>query len=91
MYWCSPFFERFTDSTNGTYTAKFKTTVKVGPEVSEQKILETAMGGKVGAVKAKIKDISNYINDVTINVSFPWVWSIPNDENRVTVKLTVEE
>lgn len=87
----SPFFERFTDSTNGTYTAKFKTTVKVGPEVSEQKILETAMGGKVGAVKAKIKDISNYINDVTINVSFPWVWSIPNDENRVTVKLTVEE
>jgi len=87
----SPFFERFADSTNGTYTAKFKTTVKVGPEISEQKILETAMGGKVGAVKAKIKDVSSYINDVTINVSFPWVWSIPNDPNKVTVKLTVEE
>lgn len=87
----NPFFERFTDAENNTYTAKFKTTIKVGPEISESAILEKAKGKKVGEVRAIIKDISHNITDVTVNVSFPWVRSIPNDSNKVNVKLTVEE
>ncbi len=87
----SPFFERFTDGDKGTYTAKFKTTIKVGPEISETTILERAKGKKVGEVKAVIKDISHNITDVTVNVNFPWVRGIPNDPNKVTIKMTVEE
>ena len=83
--------ERFTDGDKGTYTAKFKTTIKVGPEISETTILERAKGKKVGEVKAVIKDISHNITDVTVNVNFPWVRGIPNDPNKVTIKMTVEE
>ena len=61
----NPFFERFLEGKDGTYTAKFKTTIKVGPEVSETSILETAKGKKVGEVKALVKDISSNINDVS--------------------------
>ena len=80
----NPFFERFLEGTDGTYTAKFKTTIKYGPEIS-------AKGKKVGEVKALVKDISSNINDVTIEVSFPWVRSVPNDSNKVEVKIEVEE
>ena len=87
----NPFFERFLEGKDGTYTAKFKTTVKIGPEISESSILEAAKGKKVGEVKALVKDISSNINDVKIEVSFPWVRSVPNDSNKVEVKIEVEE
>ena len=87
----SPFFERFLEGTDGTYTAKFKTTIKYGPEISETSILETAKGKKVGEVKALVKDFSSNINDVKIDVSFPWVRIVPNDSNKVEVKIEVEE
>ena len=86
-----PFFERFLEGNDGTYTAKFKTTIKVGPELSESSVLEIAKGKKVGEVKALVKDSSKNVNDVTIDVSFPWVRSVPDDPNKVEVKITVEE
>lgn len=86
----NPFFERFLEGKDGTYTAKFKTTIKVGPEVSETSILDTAKGKKVGEVKALVKDISGNITDVVIDTSFPWVRSVPNDSNKVEVKIEVD-
>ena len=87
----NPFFERFLEGKDNTYTAKLKTTIKVGPEVSETSILETAKGKKVGEVKALVKDISGNIIDVTIDTSFPWVRSVPNDPNKVSIEINVDE
>ncbi len=86
----NPFFERFLEEKN-SFTAKFKTTVKIGPEISEASIMETAKGKKVGEVKVMIKDISRSINDVIIDTSFPWVRSVPTDPNKVNIKIEVEE
>ena len=86
----NPFFERFLEEKN-SITAKFKTTVKIGPEISEASIMETAKGKKVGEVKVMIKDISRSINDVIIETSFPWVRSVPTDPNKVNIKIEVEE
>ena len=86
----NPFFERFLEGKDGSYSAKFKTTIKVGPEVSETSILETAKGKKVGEVKALVKDISGNITDVAIDTSFPWVRSVPNDSNKVEIKIEVD-
>jgi len=87
----NPFFERFVENKDGTFSAKFKTTIKIGPEISETSILETAKGKKVGELKALLKDLSGNVNDVIIDVSFPWVYSIPNDSNKVSIKIEVEE
>ena len=87
----TPFFERFLEGNDGVFTAKFKTTVKIGPELSESAVLDIAKGKKVGEVKALIKDISSSINDVTVDTSFPWVRWVPNDPNKVEINITVEE
>jgi hypothetical protein len=87
----TPFFERFLEGTDGIYTAKFKTTVKVGPELSETQVLDTAKGKKVGEVKALLKDMSSNINDVVVDTSFPWVRWVPDDPNKVSINITVEE
>ena len=87
----TPFFERFLEGKDGTYTAKLKTTIKVGPEVSESAILETAKGKKNGEVKALVKDMSSNIVDVKVNPNFPWVYAVPNDPNKVEVEIEVDK
>ena len=87
----TPFFERYLEDKDGNYTAKLKTTVKVGPEVSEASVLETVKGKKVGEVKALVKDMSSNITDVPIEPNFPWVHGVPNDSNKVEIKIEVDE
>ena len=84
-----PFFERFVDDANN-YTAKIKTTYKTGPIVSEAEIMEKSKGKKIGEVRAQLESI-NGVKSVDITTNFMWVHSIPNDENKITIKLDVEE
>ena len=85
----TPFFERFLES-EGNYTAKLKTTVQYGPKVTEKDILEKSKGRKNGEVQTLLKSI-NGVSSVKIQPSFFWVRSVPNDENRITIELRVEE
>ena len=82
------FIEKFQNN-NNSVTAKIKATLKTGPEVTEQSVLEISLGKKVGEVTSLIKSI-NGVSDVEVNTSFPWVRQIPNDANKVSIKITVE-
>ena len=82
------FIEKFQNN-NNSVTAKIKATLKTGPEVTEQSVLEKSLGKKVGEVTTLIKSI-NGVSDVEVNTSFPWVRQIPNDANKVSIKITVE-
>ena len=82
------FIEKFQNNNNSA-TAKIKATLKTGPEVTEQSVLEKSLGKKVGEVTTLIKSI-NGVSDVEVNTSFPWVRQIPNDANKVSIKITVE-
>lgn len=82
------FIEKFQNNNNAV-TAKIKATLKTGPEVTEQSVLEKSLGKKVGEVTTLIKSI-NGVSDVEVNTSFPWVRQIPNDANKVSIKITVE-
>lgn len=84
-----PYFEKFVE-TDGGFSAKLKTTTQVGPEVTEQEVLEKAKGKKIGEVQSLIKSISG-VSSVTIDRSFFWVSSVPDDANKITVELKVEE
>lgn len=85
----TPFFENFSKS-DSSYTAKLKSSTKSGPKVNEEDILEKSMGKKVGEVQSLLKSI-NGVSSVNVKTSFPWVGSVPNDPNKVTVELKVEE
>ena len=82
------FIEKFQNN-NNSVTAKIKATLKTGPEVTEQSVLEKSLGKKVGEVTTLIKSI-NGVSDVEVNTSFPWVRQIPSDANKVSIKITVE-
>ena len=85
-----PFFENFNKQSDVTYTAKLKSATQTGPKVTEEDILEKSRGKKVGEVQSILKSI-NGVSSVNIKTSFPWVNHVPDDPNKVTIELKVEE
>mgnify|MGYP007069894550 CR=1 FL=1 len=85
----SAFLENFREN-NGSYTARLKSTTQTGPSVTEEEILDKSKGRKVGEVQSLIKSI-NGVSSVKVNTSFFWVNSVPNDANKITIELKVEE
>lgn len=85
----NPFFENFQKSSNG-YTAKLKSSTQTGPKVDENDILEKSKGRKTGEVQSLLKSI-NGVSSVNVKTSFPWVSTVPDDPNKITVELNVEE
>ncbi len=85
----NPFFENFQKNGNN-YTAKLKSSTQTGPKVDENDILEKSKGRKTGEVQSLLKSI-NGVSSVNIKTSFPWVSSVPNDPNKITIELKVEE
>ncbi|MBR3319035.1 hypothetical protein IKG06_00845, partial [Candidatus Saccharibacteria bacterium] len=86
-----PFIEYFAEGSEDTYTGKLKTTYKVGPKISETEILDKIRGEKIGRIEPILKDAFSGISSVKIEKSYFWVNSIPSDENKVEIKLTIEE
>ena len=84
----SLFIERFQE--NNAASAKLKAIVKTGPEVTEKTVLDKSLGKKIGEVTTLIKSI-NGVSEVKVDTSFPWVRSIPEDTNKVSVTITIEE
>lgn len=82
-----PYIERFSDIEND---ARLKTVVETGPTVTEEDILEKVKGMKTGQVASVLRSI-NGVSSVNISTSYFWVWSVPNDPARITIKMEVEE
>ena len=82
------FFESYKNN-NGEYTAKLKSTVKIGPRVTPEMISEKILGQKVGQVRTMLTSI-NGVADVEINRSYFWVTKIPSDINKVEIEITVD-
>jgi len=82
-----PSFDRFTSIEE---PARLKTTVKTGPTVTEETIVERSKGKKIGEVQSLLRSI-NGVDSVTVSPSYFWVRSVPNDPSRITVDLTVED
>ena len=58
--------------------------------VTEKTVLDKSLGKKVGEVTTLIKSI-NGVSEVKVTTSFPWVRSIPDDVNKVSIDITIEE
>ena len=77
------FFDSYKNA-DGEITAKLKSVVLTAPEVSEEMILENALGNKKSDVYRKLKSI-NGVSEVTIDVK-PFS-TIPKDQNRVNITI----
>ena len=83
------FFEKFQNTTDES-TARLKTSVITGPEVTEQMVADKSLGKKVGEVKHLLQSI-NGVSSVSVNPNYFWVTSVPSDPNKVQIKVTVEQ
>ncbi|MBQ6130104.1 hypothetical protein IJI72_00165 [Candidatus Saccharibacteria bacterium] len=86
-----PFVEYFTQTGEGTYSGKLKTTYKFGPRLSETEILERIDGQKVGRIEPLLRDNFPGVSSVSLEKSVFWVNKVPKNPNRVTINLEVEE
>jgi hypothetical protein len=84
-----PFVEQFTKN-DKDITAKLKTTLRIGPKITEEDILNKSMGRKIGEVQSILKSI-NGVGTVSIKPSVFWVASVPNDPNKVTINLNTDD
>lgn len=84
-----PFIENFLQADNG-YIGKLKTSYVSGPKITENDIVEIIKGKGIGVAKHDLGDIDG-IGQTKIDTSYPWVMSIPNDPNKITVSIVVEE
>ncbi len=85
-----PFIENFVSTENG-YIGKLKTSYVSGPKVTEDDITELVRGKGLGEASKNITSSIDGVSEVHIDPSFPWVYSIPNDPNKITVIINVKE
>lgn len=82
------FFENFKQDAKGA-KAKLKSTVLMGPVITEEMILEKALGRKIGEVRSQLESLTG-VTDVKINTSFFFVHQIPKEKAKVKVDLLVK-
>ena len=87
-----PFIENFTAVGEG-YIGKIKTSFVSGPKVTENDVIDIIKGKGLGEARAALLDAFSGIdsNKTKINVSYPWVFSIPSNPTKITVTIDVEE
>ncbi len=83
----NPFVENFTNIEGG-FVGRLKTNYTYGPKLSEQGIIELIKGARIGNIKPILTDEG--ATDVEITRSYPWVGSVPNDVNKITVTIKEE-
>lgn len=84
-----PYIENFVKGDTG-YAGRLKTTYAVGPKVTDNDILEMIKGKGIGDARHDLSSI-NGITSVTINTSYPWVTAVPNDSNKITIKIDIKD
>ena len=82
------FFESFKNE-NSNLSAKLKSTAKTGPRITEEQVREDSRGKKIGLAQSKLRSY-NGVSEVKIDTSYFWVTSIPTDDNKVEIEITVE-
>lgn len=82
------FFENF--SKGDEMSAKLKSTVFIGPEITEDMVYEKALGKKTGEVQTAIKSI-NGVSEVNVKTSYFWVYKIPDDKSKVHIDVSLVE
>ncbi len=83
------FFESYKNN-DGKMTAKLKSTVQTGPNITEEMISEKALGKKKNELKSSLGSI-NGVKSVNVETSGFWVTTIPNDPNKVEIEIKVED
>ena len=86
-----PFIENFTKTESG-YTGKLKTSYVSGPKMTENDVINVIRGKGLGTAQHDLNAAyGEGIKSMNTKTSFPWVMTIPNDPDKITVIIQVDE
>lgn len=84
-----PYIENFVLS-NGSGSGRLKANYSVGPKLNEGEVAEKIRGKGIGDAQHSLKSINGVVS-VRIDGNYPWVTSVPDDTNKITVEITVKD
>lgn len=84
------FIDSYLSQSEDKITGKLKSTASVGPEIDAKDIKELVKGKRFGEIQTKLQSI-NGVKDVSVKFSFFWVNTVPNNDNKVTVNIELDE
>ncbi len=85
-----PFVENFTKTDTG-YAGKLKTSYVSGPKVTENDVIDMIKGKGLGSAQHDLNTAYSGIKSITMDTSVPWVMSVPNNPEKITVIIKSEE
>ena len=83
------FVDSYVNQASGM-TGRLKTTAEVGPDISEEFVLEAVRGGRYGEIQRKLGSI-NGVRSVDVKFSYFWVTTVPKNDERITIKFDTDE
>ena len=72
------------------FTGKLKAVYFTGPRITEGELVEKIMGKGLGDARREIKDIEG-VSNVEMNPSYPWVFKVPTDSNRISMTFEIKD
>ncbi len=83
------YIENISQIKNGS-TNKLKAQYFVGPKITEGELFDKIRGRGLGDAQREIREIYG-VSDVKIEQSYPWVMTIPDDPNKVSIEFEVKD
>ncbi|MDR2063531.1 MAG: baseplate J/gp47 family protein [Candidatus Nomurabacteria bacterium] len=77
-------------SADGKFSATLKSTVKIGPNISEDQIRELTTGKKFNEAKNSVSILQS-VSDVVIDFNYFWVNTVPKDFKHIIVEFKTNE
>lgn len=71
-------------------TLRLSATGKVGPKIEDQQIKDIVRGKRYGEIEKELKAIDG-VSDVEVNLSPFWVFTVPDDDGKITIEFKLEE
>ena len=82
-------FDNFVDN-DGIRSVTVRAPARVGPDIDEDHVKETARGRRQGDV-VRLLGSTNGVRDVDVRFSFFWISTVPNDVDRIRVEFELDD
>lgn len=83
------YIDGFSEITSGA-SGKLKAKYYVGPRITESEVVDKIKGRGLGDAQRALRDIDG-VSDVKIDKSYPWVFTIPGNTNKVKVTFEITD
>jgi|AntRauTorcE11897_2_1112592.scaffolds.fasta_scaffold01201_7 hypothetical protein len=76
--------------TDEVATVNISTVGRIGPTIDEEDVVNQSIGKRYGEIQSTLEALDGVVG-VDIEFSYPWVWTVPDDKEKVDVEFKIED